>query len=231
MKTMTALRPALLGLLTFLALAAVDVAAQQTPRQRAQQALPPEVFAGVAAVAQELSASGVPSGPLFNKALEGMAKRVPPARLVPAVRAYGGRLGQARGALGPQASVPLLVAGADAIQRGVPMEAIRSLPSDRPRSPVALLVLAELMENGVPQDRAVQILRISMDQRLQDARMLDIPARIRRLIRDGVPPQEAIDRVRRTLRRNRGGAFGPALPTGDRPISDTRLRDWRRIGG
>lgn len=208
---------------------------QETPRERARATLPPDVFEGVTAVAVEMAASGVPAGPLYNKALEGAAKRVPPARLVPAVRSYGMRLQQARTALGPTAGVPLLVAGADAIQRGVSVDAIRSLPTDRPRSPVALLVLAELMESGVPQDRAIQLVRVGMDQRIQDGRMLDIPLRVRRLIRNGVPPADAIERVRRQLRRDRGGSFTPVLPTGDQIVTDQRLQRrldrWRQRGG
>lgn len=217
---------ALLGVTT-----ASSLLAQESPRERAARTLPPDVFEDVRTLATEMSASGIPDGPLYNKALEGMAKRVPRDRLLPAVRAYGNRLGQARGALGPGASTPLVVAGADALQRGVPDDALRSLPRDRPRSPMALLVLAELMENGVPADRALDVVRQAMAQRTQDARMLQIPARIRRLIRDGVPPQEAIDRVRRGLQRDRGGV-GPALPPGAEPLSDRRLRDrLRRLRG
>jgi len=207
------------------------VEAQETARDRARQTLPQPVFEELTSLADELAVDGIPDEPLFNKALEGIAKRVPPDRLLPAVRAYGGRLGDARRALGPTAGIPLLVAGADALQRGVSQEALRALPSDRPRSPVALLVLAELVESGVPPDRAIAILRQAMEQQTQDARMLDIPARVRRLIRSGVPPQEAIDRVRRTMQRDRGGALVPALPTGDRPISDRRLRDRIRPVG
>ncbi|MDE0898781.1 MAG: hypothetical protein OSA81_07180 [Longimicrobiales bacterium] len=119
----------------------------------------------------------------------------------------------------------LVVASTDAIQRGVPTEALRSLPRDRPRSPVALVVLAELMEMARWRTRQ------SMDQRMQDGRMLDIPARVRRLIRDGVPPHEVMDQVRRAMQRDRGRHYGPALPVSDRPISDGRLRDGiRRIG-
>jgi hypothetical protein len=51
--------------------------------------------------------SGVPDEPLYVKALEGAAKRVPPERLVPAVREYAARLGEARLALGAGAPVPL----------------------------------------------------------------------------------------------------------------------------
>ena len=78
---------------------------------------------------------------------------------------------------------------------------------------MAVLVLAELLESGVPTDRALAILRQAMEQRTQDTRMLDIAARVRRLIRDGVPPHEAVDRVRRALQRDRAGV-GPPVPPG-----------------
>ncbi|MEM7415173.1 MAG: hypothetical protein AAF389_06740 [Gemmatimonadota bacterium] len=205
----------------------------EAARVRAQEVLPPAVFEEVTALVTEMESQGVPSEPLFAKAIEGTAKGIPSDRFMPGVRAYAGRLGQSRGALGPQASIPLVIAGADAIQRGVPTEALRSLPTDRPRSPIALLVLSELVESGVPADRAIAVLRQSMDQRVQDQNMLNISARVRRLIRDGVPPAEAIDRVRRAIRRNRGGQLGPNLPAGDQVINDRRiLRDRiRRSGG
>lgn len=221
-------RTALL-LIALTAWALPGLTAQETARDRARQTLPPEVFADITELAAEVSATGIPDEPLFNKALEGMAKRVPPSRLLPAIRVYAGRLGDARRALGPAAGVPLLVAGADALQRGVTADALRSLPSDRPRSPVAVLVLAELLESGVPTDRAIAILRQAMEQRTQDARMLDITARVRRLIRDGVPPREAVDRVRRALQRDRGGV-GPPVPPGSEPTTRDRLRR-RRSGG
>lgn len=232
--TMSGTPRRLFPLLPLLAVLATAPIAGQEPtpasaRARAEQTLPPDVFRGLTALADDVSSAGVPSEPLFSKALEGMAKRVPAERLLPAVRAYAGRLGEARLALGDQASIPLVVAGADAIQRGVPREALQSLPRDRPRSPVAVLVLAELMESGVPADRAVAVLQQSMDQRIQDRRILEITARVRRLIRDGVPPHEAIDRVRRAMRRDR--RIGP-LPTGDQVISDRRLlRDRLRGRG
>lgn len=205
------------------------LSAQESARQRAEATLPPAVYENLNTLAAELAAQGIPDEPLFNKALEGMAKRVPPDRLLPAIRQYAGRLGDARGALGPNADLALIVAGADALQRGVPREALRSLPSDRPRSPVALLVLAELLESGVPQDRALAIVRQAMEQRTRDARMLAITARVRRLIRDGVPPRDAVDRVRRALQRERGGV-GPPVPPGSEPILD-RIRRRRAGGG
>ncbi len=216
-------------LIALATLAPAGLEAQITARERAQRTLPPQVFDNLSELVGELGADGVPDGPLYNKALEGVAKGVPPEMLLPAVRAYATRLGDARQALGPNAGVPLIVAAADAIQRGVSPDVIRSLPSDRPRSPVAMLVLADLLESGVPADRALAILRQVMQQRTRDATILDIPARVRRLIRDGVPPQEAVDRVRRAIQRERGGV-GPMVPPGTQPLTRDRLRRLRRSG-
>ena len=198
--------------------------AQETPRERAMSVLPSDLYESVAALA---AASGVPDEPIFNKALEGVAKRVPTPLLLPAIEAYAGRLGVARDALGPAAATPLLVAGADALQRGVPSDALRALEADGARSPVALLVLADLHETGVPTDRALAVLREAIAQRTQDDRMLDIPADVRRLIRDGRPPTDAADRVRQTLRDRRGGGVGPPVPPGSQPTTDR----VRRPGG
>jgi hypothetical protein len=207
-----------------LAFAGTGLAAQESARERAQRTLAPQIFEQLSLLAAEMSTSGVPDEPLYVKALEGAAKRVPPERLVPAVREYAARLGEARLAFGAGAPVPLLVAGADALQRGVSREALRSLPSDRPRSPMAVLALAELLEAGVPMGRALEILREAMAQRTADDGMLDISARVRQLIRQGVAPQDAVDRVRRALLRERA-RIGPAVPPGSEPISRDRPRN------
>lgn len=205
---------------------AASVGAQETARERAQRTLTPTVFGDLSTLAASVATTGIPEEPLFAKALEGAAKRVPQDRLVPAVREYATRLGQAREALGPDANVPLLVAGADAIQRGVSTTTLRSLPTDRPRSPMALLVLAELVESGVPVDRALAVVREAMAQRARDDRMLDVSARVRMLIRQGVAPRDAIERVRALMR---GGArIGPALPPGSEPITRDRPRTRNR---
>ena len=204
------------------ALGAQGLGAQETPRARAQRTLAPAVYEDLSTLVTSFEGSGIPEDPLFAKALEGAAKRVPQDRLVPAVREYAGRLGVARDALGPGADVSLLVAGADALQRGVNANTLRMLPADRPRSPMAVLVLAELVESGVPTDRALAIVRDAMAQRTQDARILDMSARIRMLIRQGVAPADAIERVR-ALYRDRAMNAGPAVPPGSEPISsDTR---------
>jgi hypothetical protein len=185
----------------------------------------PEMFRDLSALADEMATSGIPADPLYVKALEGTAKRVPPDRLLPAVRAYAGRLGEARLAFGVDATTPLLVAGADALQRGVSPDALRGLPADRARSPMAVMVLADLLESGVPTDRALAILRDLMRDRAGDDRVLDISARVRRLIRQGLTPQEALDRVRTNLQRARDGSSGPPVPPGSEPVIRDRVRN------
>lgn len=208
-------------------LLAPGLAAQESARERAERTLPPRVFQELTALARQSATDGIPEEPLFGKALEGVAKRVPPDRLLPAVRSYARRLGEARGAFGAGAEVPLLVAGADALQRGVPSDALRGLDSERARSPMAVLVLAELVEAGVPTDRALAVLREAMALRARDERILDIPARVRILIREGRAPHDAAEAIRRALRRDPGGRIGPPVPPGSEPVRDAR----RVIGG
>ena len=111
--------------------AAGPAAAQETSRTRARETLPAAVFEQVEAMARVAEQDGIPGNILFNKALEGAAKHVPAERLVPAVQAYAGRLQEARGAFGPDAGGPLLVAGADALQRGVHASLLKGLGSGR----------------------------------------------------------------------------------------------------
>lgn len=87
---------------------------------------------------------------------------------------------------------------------------------------MALLVLAELVESGVPVDRALAVVREAMAQRARDDRMLDVSARVRMLIRQGVAPRDAIERVRALMRD--GARIGPAFPPGSEPITRDRPR-------
>jgi hypothetical protein len=203
------------------------LAGQETARERAQAVLNPEVFQGIEALASEATREGIPEEPLFNKALEGIAKRVPQDRLVPAVTAYATRLRAAHQAFGGTAPAPLLVAGADALQRGVRAETLRGLGESENRSAMAVLVLADLVEAGVPGERALSVLREAMRMRTRQQAVLDIPAQVRRLIREGRSPQEAADQVRRALQRGRGGDALAPVPPGSEPST----RDRRRAAG
>ncbi|MEJ2206705.1 MAG: hypothetical protein P8170_21665 [Gemmatimonadota bacterium] len=222
----------LIGTVLMTAVLHGTVAAQETSRDRAQEVLPPDVFRQIEALALETRGEGIPDEILFNKALEGMAKRVPPDQVVPAVRAYAGRLRQVRTAFGPTSTPPLLVAGADALQRGVGADALRRLREGEGAvpSPMAILVLADLVESGVPADRAVALVREALQRRTREEEILGIPERVRRLMRQGRTAQDAAEQVRRTLRR-RGGGVGLPVPPGSEPLTAERRRRLQRSGG
>ncbi len=201
-------------------------------RERARATLPPDLFAQVEAVAGEAAGRGLPVEPLYDKALEGAAKRVPPDRIAAAVTLYAGRLGTARQALGPTASIALMVAGADALRRGVSEDGLSRLGSPGDRTPMAVVVMADLVEAGVPLERVLEVLRYAMDRRAGDEALLEIPARLRALMRDGHTPAAAADRLRRLIRDGRirpGGIQrfdrpGPPAHPGTEPLTQDRPR-------
>ena len=121
-----------LTLLTLAILVAPAAHAQESARARAQRTLPADVFANVSALAVDGSSSGIPDGPLFNKALEGVAKRVPMDRLMPAIETLAGRLGRARTALGPTSSSPESTRSSGAFPR---VHCVHSTPRRLARRP------------------------------------------------------------------------------------------------
>ena len=199
--------------------------AQTTNRERAREVLAPDVLASVERLADQAERDGLPSDPLFAKALEGAAKGVPSARLLPALDVYATRLRDARGLLGGAVDPALLVAGVDALTRGVPEGTLRGL--ERPeRRPVTLVVLGDLVQSGIPADEALSVVREALARRAADDALLDIPAMARRLLRERGSTDAALDALRRRI-RDGGGRVGPPAPPGSEPVS----RDRRGGGG
>jgi len=229
------MRRSILSLMLFLALAPGSLVAQESVRERARAALPEALFQEVDALATQARQAGIPSDPLFNKALEGVAKHVPADQLLPAVNRYALRLREAHGAFGQGAPGPLVVAGADALQRGVDVDALRRLGRGEGGgpgpSPMAVLVLADLVEAGVPAERALGVLQEALRMRAREQEMLGIPAQVRRLMRQGQSPQEAAEQVRRALQQGRGGGgVGPPVPPGSEPVTQGRRQSGKGGG-
>jgi hypothetical protein len=225
-----------LMLLMLMAPVSWALSAQESVRERARAALPDALFREVDALATQARQDGIPSDPLFNKALEGIAKHVPGDQLLPAVNRYALRLQEAHGAFGPNAAGPLVVAGADALQRGVEVNALRRLGRGEGGgpgpSPMAVLVLADLVEAGVPAERALGVLQEALRMRAREQEMLGIPAQVRRLMRQGQSPQDAAEQVRRALQQGRGGGgVGPPVPPGSEPVTQGRRQAGKGRGG
>lgn len=176
-------------------------AQQQDARARIERAFPADAAARIEAVVEEAAREGIPSEPLYDKALEGAAKRVPPPRVVDALTEYAGRLGRARDLVGPEVGTPWMVAGADALRRGVTPGAVRDVVREsRARSPMALVVLGDLVETGVREGRALDLVRQAIAGGPRDDDLLAVPAALRRLVRQGDTTPEAARRILRALR-------------------------------
>ena len=230
------MRHLILPLIVFSAMTLEPLGAQESARERARLALPADLFMEINELASQADRDGIPSDPLFNKALEGMAKRVPSDQLLPAVNRYAFRLREAHGAFGEFSNPPLVVAGADALQRGVDVGALRRLGrgegGGRGPSPMAVLVLADLVEAGVPAERALGVLQEALRMRAREQHMLGIPAQVRQLMRQGQSPQDAADQVRRALGQGRGGGgVGPPVPPGSEPMIPGRRGPGNGRGG
>ncbi|HKK07484.1 MAG TPA: hypothetical protein VKA44_01215 [Gemmatimonadota bacterium] len=179
----------------------------------------PSVSSQIETLLKQARSAGVPESLVLDKALEGAAKGVQGARVLDALRGYQARLARARDILGSSADGSLLVAGADALQKGVPAGAIHSVGAAGGRDPMALVALGDLIDAGVPADQAVGLVRKALDGGRRGDQLLDIPSRVRSLMRQGTPPGQAAEAV--------GKAIGQGTPPGGPPGE----RGARRGGG
>lgn len=168
---------------------------------RIREAYAPEAAEQIEALVQEAGRNGVPTAPLYDKALEGAAKRVPAARVMPALREYSGRMQRAQRLLGSTREVAWVVAGADALRRGVAADALTSIGREAgTRTPMALVVMGDLMEAGVPAGRAMEVMREALVRTKGEEGLLDVPTALRRLVREGALAPDAARQMLRAMR-------------------------------
>lgn len=130
---------------------------------------------GSAAAVQRLvdsaRATGLPTEPLIQKALEGKTMGASSARIQDAVAALLDRLASARDALGPDAGSAELVAGASALRAGLTPSSLRQLHALRGGSSLAvpISVLTDLVAQGLPPDEATrEVLDLARNGRSDD---------------------------------------------------------------
>lgn len=195
-----------------LALSAPLAAQEAGGMDRVRESFPGEAADEIAKIVADAEAGGLPTAPVVGKALEGAAKGVPADRVVSAVSAYADRLQRASGLLPEGAPTDGIVAAADALRRGATPDAVRDVAGRAgDASPEALVVLGDLAEAGVPVDRAVEVVTEALAQGRQGQGLLAIPAAVRRLTRQGTPPEQAARAVAMTL-------AGKGPPSGVPPV-------------
>lgn len=171
----------------FLALAA-PVSAQGTSDDlsaRLREVLPAEVAERVIATVSEARSRGLPAQALEQRALMLARKGTEPQAIARSVAAESRAMGQAKAALARgrsgrsgQPADSEVVAGADAIRKGVDgakvSELAKSAPSGRSLA-VPLFVIGSLVDRGLPSDAALARVLERMNARATDAELSQLP--------------------------------------------------------
>ena len=193
------------------ALSAQDVRAQLEGR------VSPEVQRAVRGIAADAAARGLPVDPLVQKAIEGAAKGVPADRVIAAVRALAGRLGEAReavragGVAAPSGDV--VEGGADALNAGISGRQVSDLVrvSQPPYDPaLTLQVAATLAALGVPPKEALELVQGMISAGRSPSDLLGLPGQVQAGVANGATPAQA--------------AAGLARAAGGTPPG--RTQDW-----
>lgn len=175
------------------ALAAVAPPSLVAQEPRLEGRLPDAARMQVNGILDAARAARLPTEPLVDRALEGVAKDAPPNLIVSAVIRLREELSLARDALGETASSAELTAGASALRAGASSEDLAQLRTLRPEEPltVAAAVLADLVAAGVPVDTAITaVLALARDAR--DADYVAFRRNVERDIALGASPAAAL---------------------------------------
>jgi hypothetical protein len=189
-----------ISLLGFVILFATAPLQAQTGLQRAKAALPRNAARTLEQTVADARKRGLPTEPLVDKALEGIAKRVPPNAILKAVRDRSALLARADAALrpfGPPTGVDI-TSTADALQRGVSADVVKKVRAGRRKGePVgmALHTVADLMDRKVPASVAVDVINSWRRRGGRNEELRELPAEVERLIREGASPSAAGRRV------------------------------------
>jgi len=189
--------------------------AAQDVQARLDRRVSPEVQRAVQGIAADAAAHGLPVDPLVQKALEGAAKGVSGDRVIAAVRALAGRLGQAlaavreAGVAAPAGDV--VEGGADALNAGFSGRQVSDLVrvSQPPQDPaLTLRVAATLAALGVPTTQAFQLVEGMISAGRSPSDLLGLPGQVQTGVARGATPAQAAA----GLARAAGGAPPGRLP-------------------
>jgi len=181
--------------LVFGAAATAPAQERARPPARLERGLSQETTARLREIIQRAEREGVPPELLQRKVNEGLSKGVRGPRLEQAIEAYARRLVAARRLAGDDVMSDVLVAAAEAAERGVPPDRIRAFLRANPnphRSVVGLRVFGDLLDAGVPAGEAARGVNASLDRGLRGERLLALSAAVRRRIARGEEPSSAL---------------------------------------
>lgn len=161
-----------------LALHPVGLLAQQSPLERLQDVLPPDVAQQLTRQVEGARAASLPEEAVANLALEGVAKGRSGAEVLVAVEALVDHLTEARDALtggGRALQAGEVEAAAAAMRMGVDGAAIRELAGSQPSGrslAVPLLVMGSLTDAGMAPGQALAEVAARLSARADDAALV-----------------------------------------------------------
>ncbi len=80
-------------------------------------------------------------------------------------------------------------------------EALTSIGQDAgARTPVALMVMGDLMDAGVPPERAMEVMQEALVRTTGEEGLLDVTPALHRMVRDGALATDAAGRMLRAMR-------------------------------
>ncbi|MDX1648003.1 MAG: hypothetical protein R3304_12725 [Longimicrobiales bacterium] len=161
----------------------------------------------VVPILEEAARDSLPVDALESKVLEGMAKRVPPERIGPAVAQLADEFRDVRGALRQRLPSEAftdseIVAAARAARQGATIDALEELWEARPDGgvlEVPVTVLGELVRRGIPLDEASGLMTFVVRERVPLHVAAQIPGKIDGAMGNASTPVEALTRALRTL--------------------------------
>ncbi|MFN8547870.1 MAG: hypothetical protein U0527_07870 [Candidatus Eisenbacteria bacterium] len=171
---------------------------------RLAKRLDPPLLTEVRAIVASAQAESLPEEPLVLRSLEGAAKGASPPQILEALRVLLGHLRVARAALGQDAAVDALRAGADALAAGVDSTTVAGFaPGAASRATVVgLVVLSDLVTRGVPAPLAAHGLRAMIAAGTAELEFLDLRSAVERDIAKGTAPSRAMEKRIESMMRD-----------------------------
>ena len=179
------------------ALLPMTLAAQEIPRERLENVLPPEASSRVLEQIEEARARGLPDNAIAALALEGVAKGRSAEEILDAVEALSTDMTRALEALeragdrSPQGGE--VEAATAAMRMGVDGQAVSELAQSQPSGrslAVPLLVVGGLVDRGLPSDDALASVRDRLEAGATDGELLGDFPDVGRALGQGMAPAE-----------------------------------------
>lgn len=186
------------------ALSFAPVAAQQLGGSAPlSDRVPAPIAAAVRALADSATARGLPTDPLFDKAIEGGAKQAPADRILAAVRQVYGQLAAAADGLRSAHATPTpdaIEAGAFALNAGLSTADLQRIVQADSRGYAAgipLRVAGALAAIGVPPADVVNLVDATMARGGPLTDLQSLPSQVQAQEARGVPPAAAAEGLAR----------------------------------